>query len=73
MFYLNNLKLGVYYNNHLFEKNLYKNVLSEDGEKEIQKIKYNKEKLDQHSCCISFEDFEEGQEIYKLPCGSHIF
>ena len=26
----------------LFEKNLYKNVLSEDGEKQIQKIKYNK-------------------------------
>ena len=26
----------------LFEKNLYKNVLSEDGEKEIQKIKYIK-------------------------------
>ena len=56
----------------LFEKNLYKNVLSEEGEKEIQKIKYNKNELDQHSCCISFEDFEENQEIYKLPCG-HVF
>jgi hypothetical protein len=56
----------------LFEKNLYKNVLSEDGEKQIQKIKYNKNEQEQHSCCISFEDFEEGQEIYKLPCG-HIF
>ena len=56
----------------LFEKNLYKNVLSEEGEKEIQKIKYKKNETDQHSCCISFEDFEEDQEIYKLPCG-HIF
>ncbi len=56
----------------LFEKNLYKNVLSEEGEKEIQKIKYHKNDIDQHSCCISFEDFEENQEVYKLPCG-HIF
>ena len=56
----------------LFEKNLYKNVLSEEGEKEIQKIKYHKNEMDQHSCCISFEDFEEDQEVYKLPCG-HIF
>ena len=56
----------------LFEKNLYKNVLSEEGEKQIQKIKYNKNDTDQHSCCISFEDFEEDQEIYKLPCG-HVF
>lgn len=56
----------------LFEKNLYKNVLSEDGEKQIKKIKYNKNTQEQHSCCISFEDFEEGEEIYKLPCG-HIF
>ena len=56
----------------LFEKNLYKNVLSEDGEKEIQKITYNKKELDQHSCCISFEDFKEGEQVYKLTCG-HIF
>ena len=56
----------------LFQKNLYKNVLSEEGEKEIQKVKYNKENFDQHSCCISFEDFEENQEVYKLPC-NHIF
>ena len=56
----------------LFEKNLYKNVLSEEGEKEIQKIKYKKNEIDQHSCCISFEDFEENQDVYKLPCG-HIF
>ena len=56
----------------LFEKNLYKNVLSEKGEKEIQKINYNKSEVDQHSCCISFEEFKEGEEIYKLPCG-HIF
>ena len=56
----------------LFQKNLYKNVLSEEGEKEIQKVKYNKENFDQHSCCISFEDFEENQDVYKLPC-NHIF
>ena len=56
----------------LFEKNLYKNVLSEEGEKEIKKMKYDKNNLDQHSCCISFEDFKEGEEVYKLPCG-HIF
>ena len=56
----------------LFEKNLYRNVLSEEGEKQIEKINYNKNKFDQHNCCISFEDFEEDQEVYKLPCG-HIF
>lgn len=56
----------------LFEKKSYKNVLSEKGEKEIQKITYNKKELDQHSCCISFEDFKEGEQVYKLPCG-HIF
>ncbi len=56
----------------LFEKNLYKNVLSEKGEKEIQKIVYNKKEFDQHSCCISFEDFKDGEQVYKLPCG-HIF
>ena len=56
----------------LFEKKTYKNVLSEKGEKEIQKITYNKKNLDQHSCCISFEDFKEGEQVYKLPCG-HIF
>ncbi len=56
----------------LFEKNLYRNVLSEEGEKQIEKIKYNKNKFDQHNCCISFEDFEDDQEVYKLPCG-HIF
>ena len=56
----------------LFQKNLYKNVLSKEGEKEIQKVKYNKENFDHHSCCISFDDFEENQEVYKLPC-NHIF
>ena len=56
----------------LFEKKSYKNVLSEKGEKEIKKITYNKKELDQHSCCISFEDFKEGEQVYKLPCG-HIF
>ena len=36
--FLNNLKLEVLLQQSLFEKNLYKNVLSEEGEKEIQKI-----------------------------------
>ena len=35
-------------------------------------IKYNKESCEQHSCCITFEDFEEGQDITQLPC-KHIF
>ena len=42
--YLNNLKLEIL-RQSLFQKNLYKNVLSEEGEKEIQKIKYNKEQF----------------------------
>lgn len=56
----------------LFEKNLYKNVLSEEGENQVEKVKYKKKCSEQHNCCISFDDFQEDQEVYKLPCG-HIF
>ena len=40
--------------------------------KKFKKLNIIKNNFDQHSCCISFEDFEEEQEVYKLPC-NHIF
>ena len=50
----------------------YKKILSEKGEEQLKIIKYIKENCEQDSCCITFEDFEEGQDIIELPC-KHIF
>ena len=50
----------------------YKKIISEKGVEDLKSIKYNKESCEQHSCCITFEDFEEGQDITQLPC-KHIF
>ena len=50
----------------------YKKILSEKGKEQLKIIKYTKENCDQDSCCITFEDFKEGQDIIELPC-KHIF
>jgi len=50
----------------------YKKILSEKGKDQLKIIKYTKENCDQDSCCITFEDFEEGQDVVELPC-KHIF
>ena len=50
----------------------YKKILSEKGEEQLKIIKYTKENYDQHNCCITFEDFKEGEDIIELPC-KHIF
>ena len=56
-----------------YETKVYKNVMSEEGEKQLKKVEYNKEEYsDSEYCCISYEDFEEGEMITKLPC-NHIF
>jgi len=56
----------------LMEKTPYKKILSNKGEEQLKTVKYTKEEFDQDSCCIIFEDFEEGQDVIKLPC-NHIF
>lgn len=50
----------------------HKNVLSECGEKELTKIKFNPEVHKQSSCPIMQMDFEPNEEITKLPC-DHYF
>ena len=59
-------------NNSLLEKMPYKKILSNKGEEQLKVIKYNKESCDQDSCCITFENFEEGKDVIQLPC-KHIF
>ena len=59
-------------NNSLLEKTPYKKILSNKGEEQLKVIKYNKETYDQDSCCITFENFEEGKDVIQLPC-KHIF
>tara|TARA_Y100001970_G_scaffold294316_1_gene450427 strand:+ start:6131 stop:6799 length:669 start_codon:yes stop_codon:yes gene_type:complete len=58
--------------NSLHQKNKYKNVISEKGKSKIKLIKYKSEKEEIKSCPIMFIDFEENEEVAKLPCG-HIF
>ena len=60
-------------NNTLNVKNTYKQVLSEEGEKKIKKIKFNPEIHKETICCpITQIEFKENDEISELPCG-HIF
>lgn len=56
----------------LMEKTPYKKILSKKGCEQLKIIKYSKDIFDQHSCCIIFEDFNEGQDVIQLPC-DHIF
>jgi hypothetical protein len=58
--------------NSLLDKMPYKKILSNKGEEQLKVIKYNKESYDQDSCCITFENFEEGKDVIQLPC-KHIF
>ena len=55
----------------LYEEPQFKNIISEEGKKDLQKIKYSK---DEHhtTCPILLEDFKEGDDIVKLPC-NHCF
>jgi hypothetical protein len=67
----------------LNSENPYKNVLSEDGKKQLQEFKYKKNlrnssnddgnnACDVLSCPILMTEFEDGEDIIKLPC-DHIF
>jgi hypothetical protein len=59
--------------NTLHEKAAYKKILSEEGRKSINKVKYTKETHKDFMCCpITQNDFSENEEMSQLPCG-HIF
>lgn len=53
-------------------QNIYKKVLSDEGEHDIKKVIYKKGEFPNDSCSVTLMDFEEGQEVSQLPCG-HIF
>ena len=53
-------------------KPTYKKVLSEDGEKQLQKFVYDPEKHNQNTCPILQTEFEKDEEITMLPC-KHYF
>lgn len=58
--------------NTLYTKTPYKKILSEKGEQQLKEVLYKKEKYNQTSCCITFEDFKENQKVILLPC-NHLF
>lgn len=53
-------------------QNLYKNVLSDEGESNIKTVIFTKNKYKNDTCPISLMDFKQGDEVSQLPCG-HIF
>lgn len=53
-------------------QNVYKKVLSDEGENAIKTVIYKKGEFPNDSCSVTLMDFEEGQEVSQLPCG-HIF
>jgi hypothetical protein len=54
------------------DKSSYKNVLSETGEQSLKKVKFNPEKVINHSCPIYHVDFTEDMEVTQLP-SKHVF
>tara|TARA_B100000401_G_C52463332_1_gene557543 strand:- start:146 stop:649 length:504 start_codon:yes stop_codon:yes gene_type:complete len=54
------------------EKSRFKKVLSEEGEKSLTKVKYDKTKMDYDKCPILQSEFEPDEEITQLPC-KHCF
>lgn len=55
----------------LYDEPTYKHVISEEGKKELINIKYTKD-LSTNTCPILQVQFNEGDEIIKLPC-DHCF
>ena len=53
-------------------QNVYKKVLSDEGENAIKTVIYKKGEFPNDSCSVTLMDFKEGQEVSQLPCG-HIF
>ena len=66
------LGAGGVLNDSLYDKETYKQVLSDEGKKQIIYRPYDNEKDEIKKCPIMFTDFEHNEEIAELPCG-HIF
>jgi len=54
------------------EKSKFKNVLSEEGEKQIKKLKYDPNLHKNHICPIYHTEFTKDTIVSELPC-NHIF
>ena len=59
-------------NESMNEKSRFKKVLSEEGEKSLTKVKYDKTKINYDKCPILQSEFEPDEEITQLPC-KHCF
>ena len=53
-------------------QNLYKKVLSKEGENAIKTVKFKKGQFPNDTCPVTLTDFTEDEEVSQLPCG-HIF
>ena len=53
-------------------QNMYKNVLSKEGEKQIKTCFFKKGEFPNDTCSITLAEFKEGETVKQLPCG-HIF
>ena len=54
------------------DTNVYKNVLSDEGHKQLKVIKYNSSTVKDDFCPITREEFKEDEEVIQLPC-QHVF
>ena len=70
MNFLNNLTTVL--NQSLNDGPTYKNVIDEKNNNQVSIVTYNKNTVPMDSCCITMNNFEEGEKIAKLPC-NHYF
>ena len=54
------------------DTDVYKNVLSDEGHKQLKVIKYNLSSVKDNFCPITREEFKEDEEVIQLPC-QHVF
>ena len=67
-FLLNNQDNNDILNTSLHEENAYKNVISDEGKKQLKKIQYDSDICVNDKCPITQDEFKEGDEITILPC-----
>ena len=67
-FLLNNQDNNDILNTSLHEENAYKNVISDEGKKQLKKIQYDNDICVNDKCPITQDEFKEGDEITILPC-----
>lgn len=53
-------------------QDMYKNVLSEEGEKDIKTVVFKSGEFPNDTCSMTLNNFNDGDEVSQLPCG-HIF